>query len=191
MTKKGGKKPISRPKKIGDIKKRKEEHIRKVLSDVERARKKSTKKGKGWSFTGVDEDVLRKKLQKSKSPMIVYQSFNHPSPGGKVSYTIGINNPDPDTHERLWVHVFVGPANMCTDVCSALALVDPRFPRLSLPKMPGLSVSPGTTENLTFSIDVPSNIEHSIYLGNAFLFRTDWHDFGIFYDCSCFPFEVK
>jgi hypothetical protein len=191
MNKKVRKKPISSDKAIEDLKKRREERIQKILYETEKARKKFAKKGKGWNFTGIDEEEIKKKLPKSNSPLIIYQSWTSAtSPGSTINYTVGINNPDPEIRFSLFLYVFVGPANTCPDACAALALEDPRFPRLILPKFEGLSLSPGATEELAFSIAVPSNVEPSVYMGNSFLLRVNWHGIGWYNDRSCFVFEV-
>ena len=79
---------------------------------------------------------------------------------------------------------------MVPDVGEALATVDSRFPRLTLPEFAGLRIAPGATESLSFSIPVPANIETSNYLGNSFLFLADWHDVGDYLDRGVFVFEV-
>jgi hypothetical protein len=58
-----------------------------------------------------------------------------------VNYQVGISNPDPASWVWLFVHLFVGPGNMVADTGEALAPVDERFPRLTLPEFDGLQIA--------------------------------------------------
>ena len=123
--------------------------------------------------------------------MIVFQGWTGSvSPGGSLSYNVGIRNPDPIRHVWVFAHVFIGLANIVPDVGTAVAAVDSRFPRLTLPKFSGLTIEPGATQTLSFSIPIPTGIEPSNYLGNTFVFRSNWHDVGEYFDRSIFVFEV-
>ena len=143
------------------------------------------------NVTTATREQLEVKLVESDSPMIIFQSWGGSVPnGGTLNYNVGIRNPDPVQHVWLFAHVFVGLANIVPDVGAAAAAVDSRFPRLTLPDFAGLSIAPGTTETLSFSIPVPASIESSNYLGNTFLFRLNWHDVGQYLDRGVFVFEV-
>lgn len=173
-----------------EFKQSRKQQVRKVLAVIERHRKEATRKR--LNFTAPDEEQLIKKLPGTKSPMIVFQSWGGSVPkGGTLNYNIGIYNPDAFTQIWLFVHLFIGPANMVPDVGAALATVDSRFPRLALPKFAGLNISSGGSATLNFSIPIPASIEPSNYLGNSFLFRADWHDVGDYFDRSIFVFEVS
>jgi hypothetical protein len=102
---------------------------------------------------------------------------------------LGIFNPDPDTWIWLFVHTFVGMANLARDPGLGVLAVDDRFPRLTMPQFAGLSLAPGNTEQLDFSIVVP-RVDPGNYLGNSFLFQSTWHDPGQYLDRSLFVFEV-
>ena len=172
-----------------EFKKYREEQVGKISKVIERHRKEAGKKRQ--KFTAPDEEQLKKKLGKIKSPMIVSQGWGESTGSpGTINYRIGIYNPDAFTQIWLFVHLFIGPANMVPDVGAALATVDSRFPRLTLPKFFGLSIGSGASETLSFSIPIPANMESSNYLGNSFLFRADWHDVGDYFDRSIFVFEV-
>jgi hypothetical protein len=164
--------------------------MQKILDDVEKRRKAAEREG--LTFTAPTEEQLRKKLRRTNSPMIVYQSWNGlgATAGGTINYEIGINNPDPTDWIWLFVHVFVGPGNMVPDTGESLAPVDERFAQLTEPKFPGLTIAAGATEQLNFSFGIPATIERSNYLGNSYLFQSVWHDVGLYIDRSVFTFEV-
>jgi hypothetical protein len=54
----------------------------------------------------------------------------------------------------------------------------------------GLSLDPGVTKSLNFSLDVPAGVEPSCYIGNMILFQSTWFDVGEYLDRSLFIFEV-
>jgi hypothetical protein len=123
--------------------------------------------------------------------MIVWQSWTgSTSPGGSINYSLGIYNPDPTIWVWLFVHLFVGAANMVADANDALAAVDTRFPRLTGPDFAGLSIDPGQAQSLSFSLPIPAGAERTDYLGNSFLFHSVWHDTGLYIDRSLFVFKV-
>jgi hypothetical protein len=166
------------------------EHMRRVHEFLQK--QEATAKRQGWNYTSISEDELAAKLRRVHSPMIVFQGWSGlASPGGSISYSVGIYNPDPQPHGSLYAHVFVGPANMAPDVSTALSAVDARFPRLTMPAFFGLTVAPAATATLQFSVAVPSNVEKTNYLGNTFLFQATYHDVGTYLDRSVFPFGVQ
>jgi hypothetical protein len=164
-------------------------HLKNVAEEIERKREEMQRKG--MQFTALTADQLERKLKRSHSPMIVYQGWSgSAAAGGTISYSIGINNPDPTDWIWLFVHLFVGPANIAPDVSDAVSAVDSRFARLSLPGFDGLTVKAGATEQLDFSLPVPAGIDRTNYLGNSFLFQSTWHDPADYLDRSLFVFEV-
>jgi hypothetical protein len=164
------------------------EHVRRLLNEIDRLRQEAERRG--HNFTAPTTEQLRKKLARAESPMIVSQSWGSAAPGGTINYTVGINNPDPVQWFWLFAHVFVGPANVVPDVGDAVSAVDPRFPRLTMPRFTGLTLGPGVTQSLSFSLAVPAGVERSNYLGNAILFQANWHDVGKYLDRGNFVFEV-
>ena len=72
-----------------------------------------------------------------------------------------------------------------------MAAVDARFPRMTMPEFAGLSIAPGATETLSFTIPVPVGMESSNYVGNTFVFGSTWHDVGTYFDRSMFVFAVS
>lgn len=90
----------------------------------------------------------------------------------------------------MFVHLFFGPANFAAGVDSALAPFDNRSPRLTGPRFAGLSLDPGVTAQVDFSIPIPANVEPSNYIGNSFLVTATWHDPGQYIDRSMFVFQM-
>ena len=167
----------------------KRQQIEEILREVEAFRRDAEKQN--LNVTTVSREELDVKLSKANSPIIVFQAWTSAaSSPGTVDYRVGIHNPDPVNCGWVFAHVFMGLANIAPDVGAAAAVVDPRFPRLTLPKFSGLSIAPGTTESLRFAIPIPAGIEDSNYLGNTFVFRASWHDVGEYLDRSLFVFEV-
>jgi hypothetical protein len=163
-------------------------YIRNLADQVEERRRAA--EGRGELFTAVTADQLERKLKRSNSPMIVFQSWSGSAPvGGALTYSVGVNNPDPVDHYSLFVHLFVGPANVAPDVSEAVTAVDERFARLTEPAFAGLVVKAGTTEQLDFSIPIPA-VESTNYLGNSILMQSTWHDPAVYLDRSLFVFTV-
>ena len=168
---------------------RQAEFVNRLLEEIDRQQQEAERQG--LNFTAPTEEQLKKKLAAAQSPMIVFQAWSGSvSAPGTLSYTVGINNPDPVQWIWLFGHVFIGPANIVRDVGDAVSAVDPRFPRLTLPEFAGLTLAAGDTQSLSFSLTVPGDVERSNYLGNTFLFQSTWHDVGRYLDRSLFVFEV-
>lgn len=162
--------------------------VRDVAERIEQRRAEAKRAGE--QFTALTPEQLQLKLKSANSPMIVYQSWSgSAAPGGTLTYRVGISNPDPVDQIWMFVHVFVGPANIVPQAGEATTAVDTRFPRLTEPAFDGLVVKAGTTEELKLELPVPS-VEPSNYLGNTFLFRSTWHDPAIYFDRSLFVFRV-
>jgi hypothetical protein len=164
------------------------EHARRLLDEIERRRQEAEREG--LNFTAPTAEQLKKKLAGAESPMITSQGWSNAAPGGTINYTVGINNPDPVQWTGLFVHVFVGPANIAPDVGDAVSAVDTLFPRLTMPRFAGLTLGPGAGQSLNFSLAVPAGAQRSNYLGNAILFQATWHDVGKYLDRGLFVFEV-
>jgi hypothetical protein len=163
--------------------------VRTIQEDIDRHRKAAEQDGR--TFTALTETQLAKKLRSVNSPIITWQSWGSTAaPGSLIGYSVGISNPDPVDVIQLFGHLFVGPANIAPDVSEAISAVDTRFPRLTMPQVPGLTVKAGATEQLDFSIDIPVSLEKSNYMGNTILFQSTWHDPAVYLDRSLFVFQV-
>jgi hypothetical protein len=164
-------------------------NARALLDEIERKRAEAREQRR--HFTARTEQQLLDKLARSNSPMFFFQAWDSATTTpGTINYTVGGNNPDPVVGDRLFVHLFVGAANIAPNINDALALLDERFPRLTEPEFFGLSIDPGVTASLDFSIAVPVSIQPSNYLGNSVLFAATWHDPAEHLDRSLFVFEV-
>ena len=165
--------------------------IKEHIKNLEKAVEKHKKENKEEYFESITPEQIEKKLKRINSPMIVFQSFGSTTPGGTINYSVGIFNPDPVTRSFLWVHVFVGSGNVDSNVGTFLLNVDTRFPRLTGPSSSiGQSLAPSASATLNFSINVPTTIERSLYLGNSCLMGINIFDVGSYLDRSCFRFSV-
>lgn len=165
--------------------------IRSILQAIELRRKEAELERQ--FFTAPPED----RLGARNSAMIIWQSWSPAvTLGATVAYSVGIANPTPTKVEAVFAHVFVGAANIVgttgqADPATSLGAVDPRFSRLTLPRFGGLTVGPGETRSLSFSLGIPVSVERTNYLGNCFLFMATWHDPGRYLDRSLFVFELQ
>jgi hypothetical protein len=162
----------------GDIKK----NIQKMKEAAE-AHRKSIKDVE--NFVVLDEEEMRKKLQRVNSPIINSMGWSPIARGATGNIGLGIFNPDPGAHHFLFVHMWVGPGNPISDNTQFLLNVDARFPRLTLPtSSTGITLAPGTFQNLTFAFKVPSTVEASGYMCNFLLIRHSFFDVGTVFDRS-------
>ena len=145
-------------------------------------------KAEHMTFMSAD-DVVRK-LKRVNSPMIVFQSWNSAAPGGTVSYSLGIYNPDPTLAIWMFAHVWFGSGNVDPVTGTFLSNIDERFPRLTQPAFDGLSLAPGASATLSYSIKIPASVERTNYLANSCLMQFNWHDIGTYLDRSVFVVPV-
>ena len=166
-----------------DIKK----NIKKMKEEAEK-HKKTLKKDE--NFMALDEEELRKKLQRVNSPVINFVSWSQAPPGGTVNIGVGIFNPDPVSQGSLYLHLWVGSGNPVSDNALFLLNVDARFPRLSQPPAFGTTLAPGASKTFTFPFKIPSTVEPSTYLCNFVLLRLGGFDVGTVFDRSGFALTV-
>lgn len=142
------------------------EHLRKILEDIEVRRKKADKKG--LKFSSLTEEQLRKKLKSLKTPFI--PSFTHTYIGSVSSnfvLLIDIYNPDPVTHYRLTAYAFFGPANTISDVGLALNSADPELNRMFAQID---QLNPSTSGTFSFNVRFPTGTPLGLHLINGFIF---------------------
>ncbi len=163
-----------------------QKHVKKIQEVVEKQKKEK----KGEHFSAVTPEEIERKLRRVNSPMIVSQSWSNVAAGGSFTYTVGIYNPDPVNVGSLYAHVWVGSGNVDPVVGTFLLNVDERFPRLTEPPSFGLSLAPGASSSLSFTIKTPATIEKSNYLGNSCLMQLSLHDLGKYLDRGSFPFKI-
>lgn len=162
-----------------------------ILEEIERRRAQASEERQ--FFTPPPESKFSKD---SSKPLIVWQAWNPTvTPGESLVYTVGIANPTPKKQLWLFGHVFVGRESITTGSPGQQLLAtgggDPRFPSLTQPRFPGLTLEAEQIASLSFVIPIPSAVERSNYLGNCLVFQATWHDFGVAFDRGQFVFEVS
>ena len=166
----------------------KKEHIAKIQKLVVKFKSEN----KLENFTAITPEQIEKKFKRINSPMIVSQGWSGTTtPGGTVNYSVYIYNPDPAAANYLFVHVWVGTANVDPITGSFLLNVDNRFSRLTQTAPTGFSMAPGASTMLSFSLAVPSSIQKTGYIGNSCLMQFNWHDTGNYLDRGVFVFAVS
>ncbi|QSQ26553.1 hypothetical protein JY651_17165 [Pyxidicoccus parkwayensis] len=164
--------------------------MKKHIQAIQEVVEKNKRAYKSEHFTGISPEEIKKKLMRVNSPFIVSQGWGSASPGGSFTYSLGIYNPDPTQASSLYAHVWVGSGNVDPVVGTFLLNVDTRFPRLTEPEFFGLSLAPGASATLSFTVKVPTGIEQSKYLGNSCLMELNYHDIGTYLDRGVFVFAV-
>ena len=154
-------------------------------------KRKADRRHKGEHFTAITPEEIEKKFKRVNSPMIVSQGWGSTTPGGSFNYSLGIFNPDPVAAANLFAHVWIGSGNVDPVVGTFLSNVDPRFPRLTEPPVFGLTLAPGASANLNFTIKVPATAEKTNYIGNSCLMQFNWHDTGKYLDRGVIVFAVS
>ena len=153
---------------------------------------KHKRENKEEHFTSLTPEQIEEKLKRVNSPAIVSQGWSSTTVGGTFNYTVGLYNPDATNASDLYVHVWVGSANVDPTTGTFLLNVDTRFPRLTQPPPFGVSLAAaGGNTSLTFAIKVPTTVEKTNYLGNSCLMRLNYHDIGQYLDRGSFPFTVN
>jgi hypothetical protein len=161
------------------------------LENIQEAAEKHRREGKFEHFQSIAPEHLEAKLKRTNSPFITSQGWSPTAPGGSVSYSVQIYNPDPVTAFALYVHVFVGSGNVVPDTGQFLLNVDERFPRLTEPAAFGLTIASGASANVNFTINVPATIDRSKYIGNTAVFQfSPYNDVGKYIDRSVWVFTV-
>jgi hypothetical protein len=124
-------------------------------------------------------------------------------PGGVITGRVSVEFPTPAAvppNSNVYVHVWVSPGSVDPAIGTYLLNVDPRFPRLSEPRVPGLQ--PGFTQVpefptspdrslLNFDLRVPDDAEPSVYLGNMCLLRLSPFSVGDVLGRASFAFRVR
>lgn len=160
-----------------------------ILEEIKRQHNKADRDGR--TFTAVTEEQLLSKLRSVNSPMIVWQSWSSSGTvGSTIKYSVGITNPDAVDAVYVFAHVFVGAANIARNIGEALSAVDTRFPRLTMPAFPGVTIKAGGFATLDFALTIPAGAQKTNYMGNSVLYRATWHDPAVYLDRGLFVFEV-
>jgi hypothetical protein len=165
--------------------------IKEQVERIQKVIEQQKREYKSEHFIALTPEEIERKLKRVMSPMIVSEGWNSVTPGGTVNFSLGIYNPDQTQPYWLYAHVWVGSGNVDPVVGTFLLNVDTRFPRLTEPKWPGLTLAPNASASLSFALKVPSTVEHPTnYPGNSCLMRIIWNDVGTYLDRSTFVFKV-
>jgi len=164
--------------------------IRAAIEEERQAREKE-----GYTFTGLTSQELAEKLKRANSPMIVFQGWdNSAPPGGAISYTVGVFNPDPVGWGQLSVAVSVGNRNPIVSNDGFLSDSDRRFPTLAQPATLGFALGPlgsaNASASFSFVLNLPDPVEKTGYFGNTVLEQVRFHDVGLYLDRAVFFFSI-
>jgi hypothetical protein len=162
------------------------EHTKKIGVLVEKLRRES----KHEHFVGITTEQIVDKFRRVNSPMMVGLGRGTPTPGGTLSATVIVYNPDPTTANNLVLHLWIGSGAADPNLGTYLSNVDPRFARLSAGGVEGFSIASSSHYELDFSLSIPATMERSTYISNCALTRVNFFDQSTFLDRAAFPFEV-
>ncbi len=156
--------------RLGDLSERQAAYVRGLLDRIAKKREEARRNGMNVAVASADKILLR--LKGGHTPFIWAMIFNFRTPvPGTLRVEVYFDNPDPVPQGFLYVHFFVGPANLVADPVQSLSFVDDRFPRVTEPQFAGLFMDPFTSSGVVFEIAIPGQIQESHYLGNAFLIQ--------------------
>jgi hypothetical protein len=159
---------------------------------------KAASDARGQHFSALAQPAVAKRLGAPETPFLGMIAWSKQTPpGGKLDLAVFVFNSDTNPMPDLYIHVWVGSGNIDPNVGTFLLNVDPRFPRLTRPEFPGLLVGdphpfplqPGN-KRVNFSIDVPSSVEETVYMGNICLMQLASHNIGKYLGRAVFPFAV-
>jgi hypothetical protein len=152
--------------RLSELSERQATNARILLEEIERRRREAREQGR--SFVALDAAQILDRLQRANTPFIGILTYSsEATTPGTMFVDVNVFNPDPVSQGALFVHVFIGMADI------AVTLLDERFPRLTEPEPFGLNLNPSTSGVASFAIAVPANIELSTYLVNCFLYKVN------------------
>ena len=154
--------------------------VERILAENELLREQAQQQG--LAFSGPTREELEKKLrgETSNSPMINGMSWTSTVPlGGTSNYTVYLANPDPASYYPCFVSVLFGPCNFFDSPADMVISRDTRFPQMNSAP---LQLAAGANGQASFAIPIPSTVQRSTYLGNAIVWRGDFHDKGTYFD---------
>ena len=159
-------------------------------AEIERERKAHEKK-KGVVFTGLTKEEFEEKMKRAESPMIIGQSWSGSAPpGGTISYTVTVMNPDPFAWGNLAVSVSIGNRNAIVSNDEFMTTFDARFPTYAKTAPTGFFLAAGASVTQAFTIRIPANVEKAGYFANACLLAMNFHDVGKYLDRGVCMFDV-
>jgi hypothetical protein len=162
------------------------ETVKRISDEIEVLRDQATKRG--LAFSSPTTEQLEKKLKSSQTPFINGMSWVSRAPAASsFFYDIYVYNPDPNPYYNLFAYFFFGPANMVSDVGTALLSVDQRLYR-AFKRFP--YIFPNSSGVVEFNYNFPTGIPLGLYMGNGFIFQPDYHDVGSYMDRGCIDVEI-
>lgn len=171
--------------------------IKKHIQNVQDVIAKQKQEKLGEQFIAATPEEIKRELKSIRSIwdetslMISFMGWNNTNPGGTVNFNLVIYNPGPTEIIWIFAHLWVGSGNIDPNIGSFLTNVDTRFPRLTQPAQPGLTLAAGAHAQLSFALKVPSTVEQTSYFGNICLMHPRWITVGDYLGRGCFVFEVK
>jgi hypothetical protein len=168
---------------------------REVKAEVERrleeiAQLREQAQGQGLAFSAPTEEQLTKKVrgESGNSPYIYSMMWTSGTSGGSTAqYALWAANPDPAGYYPVFASIFFGLANLLTDLGEGIGARDTRWPYVS---SEGLTLPSGGTFNPRFTYTTPVGLPVGTYLGNAVLWRGEYHDIGQYFDRGLFPVRL-
>jgi hypothetical protein len=161
------------------------EELEQRLQEIELLKQQAQQQG--LAFSAPTKEQLEKKIrggEPSNSPYIWGSTWNSGVQlGTSVSYQVWMANPDPDYYGVVFVSVFFGLGNFFDNIADAVIARDTRWPYLSSPPF---SLTSGGTGTQAFNFATPNTVPRSTYLGNAVLWRPEFHDKGSYFDRAFF-----
>jgi hypothetical protein len=154
------------------------------LEEIELLRQQAQQQG--LAFSAPTTEQLEKKIrgEGADSPYIYSMSWTSgTTPGSPAYFQVWISNPDGAGYYPVFVSVFFGVANFFENVADGFIARDDRWPYLSSPPFSLTSMATGTQ---SFNYTTPSAVLRSTYLGNAVVWRGDFHDKGVYFDRGMF-----
>lgn len=164
------------------------EHIKNTAKAVEKHKKENKEK----HFDAITPEETEEKLKRVNSPYIMSLGYGGSTPGGTLSFSVGIYNPDPVSFNSLFVSTFVGTGNIDPVLGTFLLNVDTRFATLTAPNnSSGQTLAPSTSATFSYSLPVPATVQKTTYMVNACLFMRGWFETGTYYDRASFALVVS
>jgi hypothetical protein len=162
-------------------------HVQRIQKTIEQHKREN----RGEHFTASTPHEIAKKLKRANSPIITDQVWNSTTVGGTVNYGLGIFNPDLKHAALLYAHVWISSVYIDPVVGTFLLTVDPRFRRLTQPEFFGLTLAGGASSMLHYTLNVPSIVEKTNYIGNSWLVQLNSQNCEKCLDRAVFGFTVS
>jgi hypothetical protein len=150
------------------------------LEEIELLRAQAQQQG--LAFSAPQPEQLEKKIRgdTADSPYIYGMSWTSgTAPGTAAYFSASVANPDPGGYYPVFVSVFFGVANFFDNIADGIVGRDDRWPYLSSAPF---TLGAGGTSTPSFNYTTPTTVPRSTYLGNAVLWRGEFHDKGAYFD---------